>query len=478
MRTRSVLPIIGRIVIMIAISMVAPLLCALYYGEKEIFVFIACIIITAISGYLLSRIRGNNEGLRLIEGMAVVSLGWAIITVFGALPFYLSGTLGFIDAYFETMSGFTTTGATVINNVEILSKSLIFWRAFTQWIGGMGIIVLAIAVLPILSIGGMQMFDAESPGPKLDKLKPQIRETAKILYGVYLLFTVAQIILLLIGGMNLFDSTCHAFTTFATGGFSTKNLSIAYYNSTYIEAVVIIFMFLSGTNFMLHYNLLRGKFNYFKDREFMFYTAVVIGSIVLMTLDLSYNVYGNIIDSFRYASFQVTSTITTTGFVTTNSDLFPSHSKLILLVLMFIGGCAGSTAGGIKNIRILIILKYLYREIYQYIHPNAILSVKLGNETVQENILKDIIAFFIGYIIIFVVATTIVTAYGIDIITAISSVASTQGNVGPGFGLVGPMTTFAGLPAFIKIVLTFCMWVGRLEIFTVMVLFIPDFWKE
>jgi len=237
-------------------------------------------------------------------------------------------------------------------------------------------------------------------------------------------------------------------------------------------------MFLSGANFILHYNLLQGKFNYFKDREFMFYTAVVIGSIVLMTLDLSYNVYGNIIDSFRYASFQVTSIITTTGFATANFDLFPSHSRLILLVLMFIGGCAGSTGGAIKNIRVLIILKYLYREIYQYIHPNAILSVKVGNETIQEDILKDIIAFFIGYIIIFVVATTIVTAYGIDLITAISSVATTQGNVGPGFGLVGPMTTFAGLPAFVKVVLTFCMWVGRLEIFTVMVLFIPDFWKE
>ena len=478
MRTKSVLPIIGRILMMIAISMVTPILCAYYYGEKEIVIFFISMVLTFITGYLLSKIRENDDGLRLIEGLAVVSLGWAIITAFGALPFYLTGTLGYIDAYFETMSGFTTTGASVINNVEILPKSILFWRAFIQWIGGMGIIVLAIAVLPALSVGGMQMFAAESPGPKLDKLKPQMRETAKLLYGVYLIFTAAQVILLMIGGMNLFDSTCHTFTTLATGGFSTKNASIGYYNSAYIDAVVIVFMFLSGANFMLHYNLLRGKFNYFKDREFMFYLAVVMGAILLMTLDLTYNVYGNIIDSFRYASFQVTSIITTTGFATANFDIFPSHSRIILIVLMFIGGCAGSTGGAIKNIRVLIILKYLYREIYQYVHPNAILSVKVGEETIQEDILKDVMAFFIGYIIIFVVATAIVAAYGIDMITAISSVAATQGNVGPGLGLVGPTTTYAALPVFVKVVLTFCMWVGRLEIFTVMVLFIPDFWKE
>lgn len=478
MRTRSVMPIIGRIVMMIAVSMMAPLLCAFYYNEKEVIIFIACIILTFFSGLLLSKVKDNNEGLRLIEGLAVVSLGWAIITAYGSLPFYLSGTLGYIDAYFETMSGFTTTGATVISNIEILPKSILFWRSFIQWIGGMGIIVLAVAVLPALSIGGMQMFNAEAPGPKLDKLKPQMKETAKILYGVYLIFTATEIILLRIGGMNLFDSICHTFCTLATGGFSTKNASVSYFNSPFIEAVILIFMFLSGTNFMLHYNLLRGKINYFKDREFRFYFAVVISAILLLTLDLRYNVYNSVIDSFRYASFQVTSIVTTTGFATANFDIFPSLSRVILIVLMFIGGCAGSTGGAIKNIRVLIILKYLYREIYQYIHPNAILSVKVGEETIQEDILKDIMAFFIGYIIIFVVATTIVAAYGLDIITAISSVAATQGNVGPGLGLVGPMTTYAALPTFVKVVLTFCMWVGRLEIFTVMVLFIPDFWKE
>jgi trk system potassium uptake protein TrkH len=478
MRLRSVLPIVGKIVMMMSIGMIIPLLCALYYREKEIIVFIACIGITFLSGYLLSRIKEKDIGLRLIEGLAVVSLGWAILTAFGALPFYLSGTLGYIDSYFETMSGFTTTGATVISNVEILPKSILLWRAFIQWIGGMGIIVLAVAVLPALSIGGMQMFDAEAPGPKLDKLKPQMKETAKILYGVYLLFTGIEIILLLIGGMNLFDSTCHTFCTLATGGFSTKNASIGYYNSPYIEAVIILFMFLSGVNFMLHYNLLRGKINYFKDKEFIFYLVVVLSAIILMTFDLFYNVYGNIIDSVRYASFQVTSIITTTGFATANFDLFPSFSRVLLLILMFIGGCAGSTGGGIKNIRVLIILKYLYRELYQYIHPNAILSIKVGEDSIQEDILKDIMGFFIGYIVIFVIATALLTAYGIDIITAISSVAATQGNVGPGLGLVGPMSTYAGLSPFIKIVLTFCMWVGRLEIFTVMVLFVPDFWRE
>ena len=463
---------------MIGISMIFPLIWAFYYGEKESLVFIACILITFLSGYGLSEIKSKDEGLRLIEGLGVVSLGWAAISAFGALPFFLSGTLGYLDAYFETMSGFTTTGATVIMNIDILPKSILFWRSMTQWIGGMGIIVLAVAILPALSIGGMQMFNAESPGPKLDKLKPQIRETAKILYGVYLIFTGAEIILLIAGGMGFFDASCHTFCTLATGGFSTKNASVAYYNSPFIEAVIVFFMFLSGANFMLHYAALKGKLNYFKDKEFIFYTAVLVGSIIVMTADLRYSVYNSLSDAFRYSSFQAVSIMTTTGFTTSNFDAYPALSRMILLILMFVGGCACSTGGGIKNIRILIILKYFYREIYQFIHPNAILSIKVGEDTIPDDVLKGVMGFFIGYMAIFIVSTLIVTAYGIDMITAISSVAATQANVGPGLGLVGPMYTYALLPDVIKIVLTFCMWVGRLEIFTVMVLFVPDFWKE
>jgi len=463
---------------MIGISMIFPLIWAFYYGEKESLVFIACILITFLSGYGLSEIKSKDEGLRLIEGLGVVSLGWAAISAFGALPFFLSGTLGYLDAYFETMSGFTTTGATVIMNIDILPKSILFWRSMTQWIGGMGIIVLAVAILPALSIGGMQMFNAESPGPKLDKLKPQIRETAKILYGVYLIFTGAEIILLIAGGMGFFDASCHTFCTLATGGFSTKNASVAYYNSPFIEAVIVFFMFLSGANFMLHYAALKGKLNYFKDKEFIFYVIVLLGSILVMTADLRYSVFNSLSDAFRYSSFQAVSIMTTTGFTTSNFDAYPALSRMILLILMFVGGCACSTGGGIKNIRILIILKYFYREIYQFIHPNAILSIKVGEDTIPDDVLKGVMGFFIGYMAIFIVSTLIVTAYGIDMITAISSVAATQANVGPGLGLVGPIYTYALLPDVIKIVLTFCMWVGRLEIFTVMVLFVPDFWKE
>jgi len=463
---------------MIGISMIFPLIWAFYYGEKESLVFIACILITFLSGYGLSEIKSKDEGLRLIEGLGVVSLGWAAISAFGALPFFLSGTLGYLDAYFETMSGFTTTGATVIMNIDILPKSILFWRSMTQWIGGMGIIVLAVAILPALSIGGMQMFNAESPGPKLDKLKPQIRETAKILYGVYLIFTGAEIILLIAGGMGFFDASCHTFCTLATGGFSTKNASVAYYNSPFIEAVIVFFMFLSGANFMLHYAALKGKLNYFKDKEFIFYVIVLLGSILVITADLRYSVFNSLSDAFRYSSFQAVSIMTTTGFTTSNFDAYPALSRMILLILMFVGGCACSTGGGIKNIRILIILKYFYREIYQFIHPNAILSIKVGEDTIPDDVLKGVMGFFIGYMAIFIVSTLIVTAYGIDMITAISSVAATQANVGPGLGLVGPIYTYALLPDVIKIVLTFCMWVGRLEIFTVMVLFVPDFWKE
>ncbi len=478
MRSRTVLNIIGRLLMMIGVSMIFPLVWSFYYGEKEFLVFIISITITFLSGYLLSNIKTNDQGLRLIEGLGVVSLGWAAMSAFGALPFFLSGTLGYLDAYFETMSGFTTTGATVILNIDILPKSILFWRSMTQWLGGMGIIVLAVAILPALSIGGMQLFDAESPGPKVDKLKPQIRETAKILYGVYLIFTGVEIFLLKLGGMGFFDATCHSFCTLATGGFSTRNASIAYYNSPFIEGVIVLFMFLAGANFMLHYSALRGKLDYFKNKEFLFYTAIVTSSIIVMTVELRYSVFNSISDAFRYSSFQVVSIMTTTGFATSNFDAYPALSRMILLILMFIGGCACSTGGGIKNIRIIIILKYFYREIYQFVHPNAILSIKVGEDTISDDILKGVMGFFIGYITIFVFSTMIITAFGIDLITALSSVAATLGNVGPGLGLVGPMYTYALLPDLIKIVLTFCMWVGRLEIFTVMVLFVPDFWKE
>ncbi len=463
---------------MIGVSMIFPLLWAIYYGENEVFVFIASIVITFLAGLGLSEIRSNDEELRLIDGLGVVSLGWAIISAFGALPYYLSGTLNYLDAYFETMSGFTTTGATVINNIDILPNSILFWRAMTQWLGGMGIIVLAVAILPALSIGGMQLFGAESPGPKIDKLRPKIRETAKILYGVYLIFTGAQIILLLIGGMSLFDSFSHTFCTLATGGFSTRNDSIAYYNSPFIEGVITFFMFLAGTNFILHYSALRGKINYFKNKEFLFYITIILSTILVMTFTLNNSIYSSLSDSFRYSSFQTVSIMTTTGFTTSNFDAYPALSRIILLVLMFIGGCACSTGGGIKNIRIILILKYFYREIYKFLHPNAILSIRVGEDTIPEDVIKGVMAFFIGYITIFVISIIIVSSYGIDLITAISSVAATLGNIGPGLGLVGPMYTYALLPDFIKVVLMFCMWAGRLEIFTVMVLLVPDFWRE
>ncbi|HNV94490.1 MAG: potassium transporter [Candidatus Methanofastidiosum methylothiophilum] len=478
MRSKTVLNIIGKLLMMIGISMIFPLIWAFYYREKELIVFIISIIATFLSGFALSEIKSQGEGLRPIESLGVVSLGWAAFSAFGALPFFLSGTLRYLDAYFETMSGFTTTGATVIQNIDILPKSIIFWRAMTQWMGGMGIIVLAVAILPALSIGGMQLFNAESPGPKIDKLKPQVRDTAKILYGVYLIFTAAEIILLIIGGMGFFDASCYTFSTLATGGFSTKNLSVAYYNNPFIEGVITLFMYLSGANFMLHYAALRGKLDYFKNKEFLFYSTIIASSIIIMAVDLRYSVYNNIIDAIRYSSFQVVSIITTTGFVSSNYDVYPAFSRMILLILMFIGGCACSTGGGIKNIRILVLLKYFYREIYQFIHPNAILAIKVGEETISDDVIKGIMGFFVGYISIFVIATVLVTSYGIDLITSISSVATTLGNVGPGMGLVGPMYTFSFLPNFVKIVLTFCMWIGRLEIFSVMVLFMPDFWKE
>lgn len=477
MRVNPVLRILGSMLQVIGLAMILPLLWGFYYGEKEIWIFILCIIITFLAGSILKLVF-KDEDIRLPEGFGVVTLCWIVIPIFGALPFYLAGYLGFVDAYFETISGFTTTGASVIANVEILPKSILFWRAFTHWLGGIGIIVLALIILPALAVGGRQIFLSEPSGPKLDKLKPQIREVGKVMYGVYLIFTISQIILLVIAGMTLFDASCHGFASLGTGGFSTKNASIGYYNNLYIEAILILFMFLGATSFSLHYLALKGKFSYLKDSEFLLYLGILGIAVSIITLDLRFHLYDSLAHSFRYAIFNAISISSTTGFATTDFNFWPDVSKFVLLLLMLLGGCAGGTAGAIKIIRVLLLLKIGLREINRVIHPNAIFSVKLNGKIVSQEILDSVSGFFVFYMIIFGTCSLIMALLGNDMITSISAVATTMGGVGPGFSLVGPMANYGYLPPIGKLLLCFTMLAGRLEVFGLLVFIAPSFWKE
>ena len=464
----------------LGLSMLFPLLYAIYYKEPAINAFILSMAITSLSGLLLWKSFPSKEPIGHKEGFAIAALGWILAAGFGALPFLFAGTFpSFIDAYFESMSGFTTTGATVLVPIEGNPYAILFWRDFIQWLGGMGIIVLVVAILPALGAGGMQLFKSEVPGPEPDRLKPRIKETAKLLWGVYILFSVLQVACLYFTGMSLFDALTHMFGTMPTGGFTPRNLSVGAYDNPVFENIMILFMFIAGANFTLHYKALHGNLkSLFKDREFLFYSGVILFSILAIATELRFYIYNSIFTALRYASFQVVSIATTTGFVTADYDVWPAFSKSVLLILMFIGGCAGSTGGAIKNIRVLLLMKQAYREFRKLIHPQAISPIRLGDKVVSEGVMRNITGFFFLYIFIFVISSFIMTILGLDIVSAMGSVAATLGNVGPGLGLVGPVQTYAFIPPLGKIVLTICMLLGRLEIYTVLILVIPEFWRK
>ncbi|KAF5029272.1 Trk system potassium uptake protein TrkH [anaerobic digester metagenome] len=404
---------------------------------------------------------------------------WIIISLFGAMPYVLSGvTPSYTNAFFETMSGFTTTGSTIFSDIEALPKGILFWRSLTHWIGGMGIILLTLAVLPILGIGGMQLFVAEVPGVTPDKLHPRITQTAKRLWLIYVALTLIQTLLLALGGMSLFDALCHAFGTMATGGFSTKNDSIAGF-SPYIQYVIILFMYLAGISFTLHYLLLKKQFSrVFRNEELRHYTIILAVSALFIAVTLFATYHMPARDSIRHSLFQTVSILTTTGFITSDYLIWPFSTWMLLFLLMFVGGCAGSTGGGIKVVRITLMLKNSLLELKRIVHPNAVLPVRLNGKAISQEIIYNVLAFFLIYILIFVLGSLSMSFFGLDFDSAVGSVASSLGNVGPGLGIVGPVFNYDILPDPAKWILAFIMLMGRLELFTVLILFSPSFWRK
>lgn len=483
MRWHFIANIIGILLLFLGLSMAAPLLVSLYYQDTGRDSFLLSIAISIISGFLLillSRHKGRDDYINQKEGMTAVALAWTAIGIFGALPFYFSPEFtNFTDAFFESISGFTTTGSSVMTHIEGATKSLLFWRSLIQWLGGMGIIVLSLAILPFLGVGGIQLYKAEVPSPVPDKLTPRLSDSAKILWLVYTGFTVLEIIFLLGGGMPLYDATCHSLTTLPTGGFSTKNASIAQYNSVYFDYVIVVFMVLAGINFSLHYQLLRGKtLAFWKDTECRFFLGITLGLTLLIAWDTYGSIYGSVKDAFRFASFQVASIITTTGFATADYERYPGFSQLLLFFCMFIGASAGSTGGGIKCARLIVCFKYCYRELFKIIHPRSIRHVKINHIVIPDDVLRSIMGFLALYIGLFILSACLLALMGLDMMTAMGAAAACIGNIGPGFGTVGPTENFAHLPTLGKWVLSWCMLLGRLEIYTVIILFVPEFWKK
>lgn len=479
---KVIIHIIGILLMLNGVFMLLCLPFSIYYGEGDLLAISMSGAITIAAGFLafiFTRKRKNKE-LRKKDGYLVVTAGWLSMSFFGTLPYIFSGAIpDLTNAFFETLSGFSTTGATILTDIESVHKGILFWRSLTQWIGGMGIIVLTVAILPILGIGGMQLFVAEAPGISPDKLQPRIKETAKRLWLIYLGLTVVETVLLLAGGMSFYDAINHALTTMATGGFSTKNASIAHFSSPFIQYVIILFMFLAGTNFTMTYFGLHGQFKkVLKNQEFTFYLLFcVIASLVVGTV-----IYGlghdSLEKSIRDALFQVISIITTTGYVTHDYTTWTSFLTLLFFIMMFFGASAGSTAGGVKIVRHIILIKNSILELKRQLHPSAVIPVRFNGKAVTRDITFNILAFIMIYISIFAFGSIVMGTFGVDFKTAIGSVATCLGNIGPGIGSVGPVDNFAHLPEASKWFLSFLMLLGRLELFTVLILFTPYFWRK
>ena len=480
MNLKLIIRVLGFIIFGEGIALLLSLLISSLYGDPDFFAFLITSVITLIIGAIFlvfTKKAVKDIGKR--EDFIIVSFSWVVFSFFGSLPYIISGSIpNFTDAFFETISGFTTTGSSILINVETLPHGILFWRSFTQWLGGIGIIVLSLAILPIFGIGDTHLFMAESTWLNSEKISPKIRQTAKTLLHIYIFFTLIETILLCIGGMTLFDAINHSLTTMATGGFSTKQDSIAYWDSSFIQYVIIIFMFFGGTNFILFYVLLKGKFRaVLKNEEFKYYSFFILGFTFLVFAGLLITTSLGIEKSFRDSLFQVVAIITTTGFATADYLSWAPILTILIFVLFFFGGCTGSTSGGIKIMRITLLLKNSYYELRRMIHPNAIIPLKFNKHQVDTRIITNIIAFFTFYFLIFAFSTVIFTFFEPNIETSMGAVASSLGNIGPGLGKVGPVENFAYIAPAGKWFLSFLMLLGRLEFFTVLIIFSPSFWK-
>ncbi|MDX9929366.1 MAG: potassium transporter TrkG [Bacteroidales bacterium] len=478
---RTVLRIFGALLMLESAAMTLSLVVSVIYHEEQSLPIFLAAMVTLAAGFTLHILFRKNEiavGRR--EGYIIVTGSWVLFSIFGTLPFLFSHSIPSVtDAFFETMSGFTTTGASVLSDIEALSHGILFWRSITQWMGGMGIVVLSLAVLSEIKIGNFQLFAAEVPGVTKDKLHPKVKETAKRLWAIYMIFTLAETLLLMLGGMSPFDAVCHSFTTMATGGYSTKNASIAAFDSPYIHLVITLFMFLAGINFALTYFLFMGKpGKLLRNDEFRFYSLVCIFFTVIVSLSL-WIVNGN--EPFRAfvdGAFQVVSIITTTGFATANYELWGHFLILIIFILMFTGGSTGSTGGGIKMLRIMILAQNSRQELHRLIHPNAVIPVRINGKAIQPSLINNVLAFVVFYFLVTAASVVIISFMGYDVSTSFGAVAASLGNIGPGIGDVGPLDNYAHFPAFGKWFLSFIMLIGRLELFTVLILFSRTFYRN
>lgn len=478
---RTIIRILGLILITEGIFMWLSMPVSLIFKEDDVLQFLLAGGITSVVGLVAYLpVRKSHLELNRRDGYMIVTLGWLLFSLFGTLPFLFTRSIpGFTDAFFETMSGFTTTGASILNNIEELSHGVLFWRSLTQWLGGMGIILLTLLILPFLGIGGMQLFSAEVPSPTPDKLHPHVKDTAKRLWFIYLIFTLSETLLLWAGEMGLFDAVCHSLTTMATGGYSTKQASIAHWNSPYIHYVITLFMFLAGTNFTLSYFAMHGQFRkVWANEEFRWYLSFIGGFAIVITLGLFLTTGGGLEPAFRNAIFQVVSILTTTGFTSADYLGWVPWLGVLIFILMYFGGSAGSTGGGPKIMRIVIMLKNSTQELKRLIHPNAVIPVRLNKNAVPESIVTNVLAFITFYGIIAVISMGIMSVLGNDFETSVGAVAATLGNIGPGIGDVGPTFNYAEIQVAGKWYLSFLMLVGRLELFTVLVLFSPMFWRK
>jgi len=465
-----------------------------YYKDGVVSEMILAGVVTIISGGLIMLVtRKNRKEIKKRDGFVIVTFGWIFMSLTGTLPYIFTGVIpSFTNAFFETMSGYTTTGASILNDIEILPKGILFWRSITQWIGGMGIIVLAIAILPLLGIGGMELFAAEAPGPGSDKLHPRIADTAKRLWLIYVGYTFIETLFLKLAGMSFFDAINHSLSTLSTGGFSTKNISIGYWNGQpIIQYIIMVFMFLAGTNFVLSYFAFKTKFSkILRDEEFRVYTIIIIAFTILVSLSIYYEadvflsnmnhpmIWGEFESALRHGLFQVLSIITTTGYITADYTLWTPFLTVLFFGFMFLGGSAGSTAGGVKIVRHILLIKNGLLEFSRTLHPRAILPVRYNMKAVQQPIVFNILGFFILYMLSFIIGVLVFSWLGLDFKTALGGAASCLGNIGPALGDLGPIHNYNTLPNPAKWWATFLMLLGRLELFTVMILLTPLFWRN